>query len=388
MTAIRAGVLLVIVTGFTLAISTLPAVQAPALVLPEYSASDMDSEPLIETAFISGDLTREVHSATAVELNNGDVRVFWYGGKREGSKDTSIYSRVLDSSDNSWSGIEEVMTRDRITRDTRRYIRKLGNPVAVVNGDELWLFFVSVSVGGWAGSSLNLSVSADNGSSWGPVRRLISSPFLNISTLVRNAPLLAENGAVILPAYHEFLGKFAELLQLDKAGNVLNKYRISRGREAIQPALLPVDTTHAVAYMRNTSDKQPGRIWFSRSRDSLADWTALEALALPNPDAAVTAVQLNTPDEQLLVFNNHPSERDDISMAYRHGSDTAWQLIHQFETGKGSEGIHNPFSYPFLLRTRDGRYHLFYTWKREHIKHVHFNNAALLEMLQSAAPDS
>ena len=78
--------------------------------------------------------------------------MFWYGGKREGSKDTSIYSRVLDSSDNSWSGIEEVMTRQLVTRDTRRYIRKLGNPVAVVNGDELWLFFVSVSVGGWAGS--------------------------------------------------------------------------------------------------------------------------------------------------------------------------------------------------------------------------------------------
>ena len=388
MTVIRAGVLLVIASGFALAISTLPTMQAPAFVIPEYRTDSRDIKPVLEMAFISGDLTREVHSATAVELNNGNIRVFWYGGKREGSKDTSIYSRVLSRADNSWSDIKEVMTRHMVTRDTHRYIRKLGNPVAVVNGDELWMFFVSVSIGGWASSAINLSVSADNGNTWGPVRRLISSPFMNISTLVRNAPLATENGDVILPAYHELLGKFSELLQLDSTGKVVNKYRISHNREAIQPALLPVDTTHAIAFMRNTSENRPGKIWFSRSQDSLADWTALVALALPNPDSAVTVVQLDMPDELLMIFNNHPDERDDISMAYRSNNDTAWQLIHRFETGAGSEKMHNPFSYPFLLRTRDGDFHLFYTWKRKHIKHVYFNHAALLEMLPAAGPDS
>jgi predicted neuraminidase len=211
---------------------------------------------------------------------------------------------------------------------------------------------------------------------------------MNISTLVRNAPLLAENGAVILPTYHEFLGKFAELLQLDNAGNVTDKYRISHGREAIQPALLPVDKGHAIAFMRNTSAQRPGNIWFSRSQNRLEHWTALEALALPNPDSAVTAVQLDLPDELLLVFNNHPSERDDISMAYRSGSDAAWQLIHRFETGEDGKSMHNPYSYPFLLRTRDGHFHLFYTWKRKHIKHVYFNDAALQAMLPAAGPDS
>jgi predicted neuraminidase len=388
MTAIRLGVLLVIISGFTLAISTLPATREPALIIPEYRATGRNDHPALETAFISGSLTTEVHSATAVELNNGDIRVFWYGGTREGSKDTSVYSRVLNRVDNSWSDIQEVMTRQLVTRDTRRYIRKLGNPVALVNGDELWLFFVSVSVGGWGASSVNLSVSTDSGYTWGPVRRLISSPFLNISTLVRNAPLATGNGAVMLPAYHEFIAKFAELLQLDSAGNVTRKYRISHGREAIQPVLLPVDPYHVIAFMRNSSATHPGKTWFSRSGDSLADWTALEPLALPNPDSAVTVVRLNTADELLMVFNNHPSERDDISMAYRSDSGAAWQLIHQFETRTGSEKEHNPFSYPFLLQTRDGDFHLFYTWKRQHIKHVYFNRAALLEMLAAAGPGS
>jgi predicted neuraminidase len=388
MTAIRLGVLLVIASGFTLAISSLPAMQEPAFIIPAYGTSGQDSEPVLEESFISGDLTREVHSATAIELNNGDIRVFWYGGKREGSKDTSLYSRVLGKSDNSWSDIDEIITRQTVTRDTHRYIRKLGNPVAAVNGDELWLFFVSVSVGGWAGSSINLSVSDDNGTTWGPVKRLISSPFMNISTLVKNAPLLTENGNVILPAYHEFLGKFAELLRLDSSGNVLHKYRISHGREAIQPTLLAVDGTHAIAFMRNTSASHPGKLWFSRSQDSLSDWAPLEALTLPNPDAAVSAAQLNTAEELLLVFNNHPSERDDISMAHRSGKDAAWQLIHQFEKKAGAKKEHNPYSYPYLLQTRDGNFHLFYTWKRKHIKHVYFNRAALLDMQSSAGPES
>jgi predicted neuraminidase len=388
MKAIRLGVLLVIAYGFTLAIPALPAMQKPAFVLPEYSYSNQDSEPLIEEAFISGDLTKEVHSATAIELNNSDIRVFWYGGIREGSKDTSIYSRVLHQTDNSWSDIEEIMTREMVSRDTHRYIRKLGNPVALVREDEIWLFFVSVSVGGWAGSSINLSVSADNGTTWGPVRRLISSPFLNISTLVRNAPLLTETGAVMLPAYHEFLGKFAELLQLDSSGNISNKYRISHGREAIQPTLLPVDATHAITFMRNTSAGQPGKIWFSRSEDSLANWTPLAALTLPNPDAAVTAVQLNTADELLLAFNNHPTERDDITMAYSADNGATWQLLHQFEKKSGPGKEHNPYSYPFLLQTHAGDFHLFYTWKRKHIKHIYFNRPALLEMLSAAGPGS
>jgi predicted neuraminidase len=380
MTIIRLGALLIIVSGFALALFDLPADRPAAFILPNISNTEGSHEPELQSAFISGELTREVHSATAVELNNGDIRAFWYGGKREGSKDTAIYSRVFSNSAAGWSGIHEVMNRQQVTQDTRRYIRKLGNPVAVVKGDELWLFFVTVSVGGWAGSSINLSISTDNGSSWGPVKRLISSPFMNISTLVRNAPLLTEQGDVILPAYHEFIGKFSELLRIDSSATVIDKYRISHGREAIQPALLATDPDNAIAFMRNSSAENAGKLWFSHTDGSLNDWAPLMPLSLPNPDAAATVVQLDAADELLLVFNNHPSERDDITMAWRPAAAADWQLIHQFEMLGAGEKIHNPFSYPFLLKTRGGDFHLFYTWKRKHIKHVRFNRAALQKM--------
>jgi predicted neuraminidase len=138
--------------------------------------------------------------------------------------------------------------------------------------------------------------------------------------------------------------------------------------------------------MRNGSDKQPRNILFSRSMDNLSDWSALEDLSLPNPDAAVTAVQLDKPDELLMVFNNHPSERDDISMAWRQSDNAEWRVIHRFETKQGDSNEHNPFSYPFLLKTHDGNFHLFYTWKRKKIKHVYFNRAALQHMLSATGP--
>ena len=388
MTVIRAGVLLLVLAGFTLALSSLSTNRIPVLVIPDAVLPAPQNEPVTGSEFISGDQTLEVHSATAVELANGDIRVFWYGGTREGSKDTSIYSRVLGEGQGGWSDIEKIMTRQQVASDTRRNIRKLGNPVAVANGNELRLFFVSTSIGGWATSSINLSVSGDNGKSWGKVSRLISSPLINISTLVRNQPLLTENGELLLPVYHELAGKFSELLQLDTSDSVINKFRISDGIQAIQPLLLPVDSTHAVALMRNGSKKLPRNILYSRSVDHISDWSALEDLSLPNPDAAVTAVQLDQPDELLMVFNNHVSERDDITMAYRRSDASKWQVIHRFETKEGNEAEHNPFSYPFLLQTHDGNFHLFYTWKRKKIKHVYFNRAALRHMLSSAGSSS
>ncbi len=388
MTVIRGGVLLLVLAGFTLALSTLTVTGNPALVIPNITQATSQHDPIVVSKFISGDETLEVHSATAIELNNGDIRVFWYGGTREGSKDTSIYSRVLNKAQDSWSDIDKIMTRQQVTTDTRRNIRKLGNPVAIANGHELQLFFVTTSIGGWATSSINLSVSGDNGNTWGKVSRLISSPLINISTLVRNPPLLTDNGGLLLPVYHELAGKFSELLQLDGSGNVINKFRISDGIRAMQPLLLPVDSTHAFTLMRNGSKQQPRKILYSRSVDQLSDWSTLEDLSLPNPDAAITAVQLDKPDELLLVFNNHASERDDISMAWRQSAASKWQVIHQFETKQGGGDEHNPFSYPFLLKTRNGNFHLFYTWKRKQIKHVYFNRAALQHMLSTPGPST
>src|SRR5690606_39961615 len=51
--------------------------------------------------------------------------------------------------------------------------------------------------------------------------------------------------------YHEFLGRFGELLRLDKNNRVLGKHRIGDGRASIQPSLVVTSPDHAVAFLRS-----------------------------------------------------------------------------------------------------------------------------------------
>src|SRR5690606_15349604 len=131
-----------------------------------------------------------------------------------------------------------------------RNIRKLGNPVIGTAPDgRLWLFYVSVSVGGWAGSAINFMTSDDEGKTWSQAKRLITSPFLNISTLVRGRPVFHSDGTIGLPVYHEFLGKFPEYLRIDQAGRVIDKTRMGYGRDSLQPSTVVLSETQAVSLL-------------------------------------------------------------------------------------------------------------------------------------------
>jgi len=350
--------------------------------------------PVIQTEFMSGGLTNEVHSATAVELANGDIGVFWYAGTREGGSDVAIYSRFLHKSKDrsqisSWSEIHQVVDRTGSTKGLNRHIRKLGNPLALYHQERLWLFYVTVSVGGWGGSSINLVQSKDNGKTWGRPRRLVTSPFINLSTLVKERAIVLDDSSILLPVYHEFIGKFSELLHLDPDGEVIEKYRVSHGSGAIQPVAVPLSKKSAVVFMRNTTEDQSSSILSSLCNDGGSDCQALHSLELPNPNSAVTGVSLDNPGELLLVFNNDKKQRNDLTLAYtadyQVGKSGQWKILYEFESEAGEKAdgeiLHNPYSYPFLVKTSTGDFHLFYSWRKKYIKHVFFNRAALNEML-------
>lgn len=327
--------------------------------------------------FVSGDLTKEVHSATATPLSDGNLIFFWYGGEREGSADVAIYSRRLHTQSGQWSEISRVVERSSIVHDLHRNIRKLGNPIAFEYAkNELWLFYVSVSVGGWAGSAINMQKSYDNGKTWSAPQRLISSPFFNISTLVKERPIRYQDGSIGLPVYHEFLGKFSEILYLDRHGVVLDKYRISSQRQAIQPVLIPFDDKQIAALMRNVDKQSHRRLWYSQSMNGGKNWQPISPLKIPNPNAAVSTISYLRPNILLMAFNNHPKERSDLTLGLSLDGGKNWDTLTVFEqSGEGDE--HNPFSYPFLVQTRDERFHLFYTWKRKKIKYISFNPTQL-----------
>ncbi len=144
---------------------------------PQTARVASSAAPLYRAELLPNSTAASVHSATAAEISGGRLRAFWYGGSREGASDVAIYTSLYSPKEGSWSPERVVMTRELAQRQLRRTVRKLGNPVAGRDrAGRLCLFFVSVSVGGWAGSAINLMVSEDEGETWSPPRRLVASP--------------------------------------------------------------------------------------------------------------------------------------------------------------------------------------------------------------------
>jgi predicted neuraminidase len=340
------------------------------------------SVPIYETRFASHEVTPSVHCATLVECNDRTLRAFWYGGTREGATDVAIYGSVFDLSTGHWSTEQSLITPKSTEGAVHRYVRKLGNPVVVRDREgRLWLFYVSVSVGGWSGSAINATLSEDEGRTWCPPKRLMTSPFLNLSTLVKGVPLHLEDGTIALPVYHEFIGLFGELLWLDRSGDVIGKSRLSRGAYSLQPVIVPRSPTEALALMRYAGSA-PARILAVQTADSGHHWSQPKKLDLPNPNAAVACARLED-GSLLLVFNDSETGRDDLSLAWSKDEGQTWRIVHLFdEAPNREEGNRHEFSYPFLIRASDGDFHLLYTWYRTHIKHVRFNRAWLEQKLR------
>jgi predicted neuraminidase len=396
-----------------------------ALINPLLAVADNSAKPIYTSRFASSGLVDFVHSAAVTALPDGSLMAVWFAGTREGAADVQVRSARFNLSTGEW-GEEQVMaTRDSTQQSTRKYIRKLGNPViALAPDNRLWLFYVSVSMGGWAGSAVNVMVSDDFGGHWSAPRQLITSPFLNISTLVRSAPVFHVDGSIGLPVYHEFLGKFAEYLYLSADGEVIDKFRISHGNNSLQPAIVALDGQRGIAFLRYAGSTHH-RVLASRTEDAGQSWSEPFPLVPSNPNSSLAAVA--TPGHGLLLALNDLQERRfKLSLYVTDAKMDNWRLLHdldkspdpegdpytplaykeiigkEFRGSSGklrqaleaaflanldkrvckSQGCEFEYEYPYFIRSPDGMYHLVYSWNNTFIKHVTFNDAWLSERLK------
>ena len=380
--------------------------------------------PFYSTRFASSDLDEFVHASSVTSLPDGGLMAVWFAGSREGAADVQVRGARFDAIAAEWGEELVLATRESTQKATQKHIRKLGNPViALAPDNRLWLFYVSVSIGGWAGSAINAMYSDDLGKTWSTPRQLITTPFLNISTLVRNAPVFHRDGTIGLPVYHEFLGKFAEYLYISPNGEVTGKSRISKGNDSLQPTVVPMDEQHAVAMLRYAGASHH-RVLASRTADAGRTWSKPYPIDPANPNSALAAVA--TPNHGLLVaLNDLEDGRFRLRLMETDSSLDLWKPVIDLDESPDPEG--NPFTpevyreiigdkfrlssgprrlslvdefltnldkrvckthgcdfeyeYPYFIRSADGLYHLVYSWNNTFIKHVSFNDAWLLEQL-------
>ncbi|MGH6639509.1 MAG: sialidase family protein [Polaromonas sp.] len=374
-----------------------------------------------DAQFVSAAPGQAVHAASIVELRDGRLRAVWFSGSREGAGDVAIRTAVMDATSLRWSEESTLFERQKIQQGLWRYVKKLGNPVIARAPDgSLCLWMVNVSLGGWAGSSITWARSTDEGATWSEPRRLVTSPFLNISTLVKGAPIALQDGQIELPVYHEFVTKFGEILRIDRHGQVVDKIRIPGSQANLQPVVLVAGPEQAQVYMRSGHARA---LMASTTDDAGKTWSSTHATTWPNPDSALAGVvtQVGT---QWLALNPAPRNRETLALLQTstggsfdgarpwvvessatpqarlsigdHERLLANELMARGASEEqtqafvaaarrqlcGADSCSQEFSYPYLLQSRDGYIHLVYTWHRTRIKHVRFDPLQLV----SAAP--
>ena len=380
---------------------------APGVIQPQQLSSD--GRFRFDARFVSSAPGQAVHAPSVVELRDGRLRAVWFSGSREGAGDVVIKTSVMNQASLHWSDETTLFDRQRIQQGLWRYVKKLGNPVIARAPDgSILLWMVTVSLGGWAGSSITWARSTDEGNSWSDPRKLVTSPFLNISTLVKGSPFFYRNGQIGLPVYHELLTKFAEVLRIDAQGRVVDKTRIPGSQNSLQPVLMPADPEQAQVYMRSGTGTAVMR---SATTDAGKTWSSTHATGWPNPDSALAGVVIDT-GEQWLALNPSTESRGILALLHAPAGGSfdgvrPW-IVESFAMPRtrlsprqykgllddelkasgvsetqaeayvasaqrqlcGASTCSEEFSYPYLLQSRDGYLHLVYTWHRTRIKHV------------------
>ena len=377
----------------------------------------------LRSEFVSKRKLVHTHAASLLELGDGRIRAFWYAGSDEGTQDVTIETAVFDPRVGRWSPEQMVASRETTQRDLFRYVKKLGNPVAARATDgALSLFYVTVSLGGWAGSSITKITSHDDGETWSRAQRIITSPFFNLSTLVKSRAFYYADGTMGLPIHHEFLGRFGELLRLDATNDVIDLVRLSAGRSSLQPVMMVEDANRALVLMRYAGKTRPNRVISTTTGDGGRSWTPPVKSQLSNSNAALTGLVL--PDGRMLaVLNDSEDSRNALTLVVSNDAGSSWKTAHKVEDKSAAEwqglddahysaaietlardtngaatdaggyaesvrrqmhsdkGWSFEFSYPSLIRTSRGEFHLVYTWNEAFIKHVQFSQVWLDQRL-------
>lgn len=313
------------------------------------------------------DGARAAHASSLLPMPAGHpaaLTLFWFSGERESGPLVQIVASQWLRSTDQWTLPRTVVNRHRVAAQLGYGVRRLGNPVAWLDGQGcVHLFVVATGWGGWAASRILHMRQSSVGNcldalDFEPVRALPLSWLWNTSYLVRNAPLPLTDGGMVLPVHFELGIKYPAALRFDRNGAFLGMVRISNRPHLLQPSLLPLGTDVWLALMRN--EHHGGKIGVAQTVDGGRHWEDLPDLALDNPDSAVATLAL-APGQFLLAHNSSPGSRGTLDLS-QSSDGRNWTLLNRLEHGT----FDDEFSYPALAWT-DGQLWLSYTVDRKYL---------------------
>lgn len=311
--------------------------------------------------------TPAAHASSLLAMSAGQpvaLTVFWFSGERESGPNVQIAASQWSRATQQWAPARFVVNRHTLGAQLDFGVRRLGNPVAWMDGvGRIHLFVVATGAGGWAASRIVQlrQSSVGNGLAelaFEPVRVLPLSWAWNTSHLVRNAPQPLADGGMVLPVHFELGIKYPMALRFDREGEFLGVTRISRKKYALQPTFLAQTASDWTALMRD--ERPDGRVIAARTTDGGRSWVDLPDLALLNPDSSVGGMAFG-PGHMVLAHNTSAGTRAQLDLSGSVDGVT-WTAIRPLARGADAD----EFSYPAMAWV-DGSLWVSYTVDRHHI---------------------
>ena len=299
--------------------------------------------------------TPAAHASSLLALPTGHpgaVMAFWFAGTRESAPDVQIAASHFDRGTQQWRAARFVVNRHTLGDQLGFGVRRLGNPVAWLDGQgQVHLFVVATGLGGWAAARIVHLRQSDAGHDFDALRfevvRVLPLSWLwNTSFLVRSAPLPLNDGGMLLPVHFELGIKYPVALRFDAQGEFKGMVRISSRKHLLQPTLLMQSETRWLALMRDHGPA--GKVAAAQTFNGGQSWFDLPDLALHNPDSSIAGLAL-APQRLLLAHNSSYQARHALDLsASEYGLSwvLAQPLVHR---APGTE-----FSYPAMTWADDG----------------------------------
>ncbi|MEV5499904.1 sialidase family protein [Nonomuraea fuscirosea] len=301
----------------------------------------------------------KVHAAAVTQAPTGDLLTVYYGGASEGAADQALYLSRLEPGKKTWSKPEVVFDEAG---------KADGNPVLWSDGERVYLFFVVIEGHGWEQASIRLITSGDGGRTWSEPATIRSE----WGWMVGTSPIRMSNGEVLLPIYDEEKSTsgfyvFSQDMSTWKAYPEDTGAWIRTPNGSIQPTVAEVEPGRLVAYLR-TGDRA---VYKSESTDFGRTWSAPVAEPIGNPNSRVAALQL-ADGKLVLAYNPWVEHRSPMRLSLSPDKGRTWEHSVDVEAQSGPQ-----FTYPVLTQSSDGFIHLVYSYNRNNIRHVVFNEEFL-----------
>jgi predicted neuraminidase len=317
--------------------------------------------------------TPAAHASSLLAMPAGHPAVlmaFWFAGTRESAPDVQIAASQFDRSTQQWRAARFVVNRHTLGNQLGFGVRRLGNPVAWLDGQgRVHLFVVATGLGGWAAARI-VHLRQGNADQnfetlkFEVVRALPLSWLWNTSFLSRSAPLPLKDGGMVLPVHFELGLKYPVALRFDAQGDFKGMVRISNRKHLLQPTLLTVSESHWLALLRDHSDA--GKVAIAKSSDGGQSWVDLPDLTLNNPDSSLTGLAL-APEQMFLAHNSSYHSRNALDLSASEDGHT-WTLAQSLARGAGGD----EYSYPAMIWADDSLW-VSYTDQRRSIAWQRFS---------------